>query len=531
MHRALPFAALAALAVAPLTAQDSKAQLTQLRKEVADLSDRLIAERVRLMQDLKVNGQQLDPKEVMREAVYLTGGKLVEAKVANFFILEEMKRQVESGKRKAEEFVVTDEEVMEQLGPMMSDFGAKHPGVDFWDVVRSQYGLNRDTFLEQRKEGILFDRVFFPGAPKNWPDITKEAIKSQTQGAQGAQFLEQMEKATEGTDDKGQPRKLPEFWIQMMRTFVQKGLRGWSDIKYASNGLPVETVVQVNDLKWTTEDAFEFVKKGLFIQDLERAVQEVLVREALRQELVKKGAYLADEAFQQRYEEYRQPYDSTPFTVEIIATKFKGYPCLEAFRSRWRLLASFGDMIAPEITDEVLQAHADKYAAFFADGQVNLDIIPFMARDPNSGAWQPDGMAAAKQRCEAVFASLEKREMTFEQAIAKHIEFYATDEKKGRLGLLPLNQVRQNLRESEFTQLHDGFSLAHFLFFDAEVGKTLGPLQSPDGYVIARINARTPPRKRIDVKDERQRTLVREEYVTNRFFAWANEVIGRAKFD
>jgi hypothetical protein len=121
--------------------------------------------------------------------------------------------------------------------------------------------------------------------------------------------------------------------------------------------------------------------------------------------------------------------------------------------------------------------------------------------------------------------------MTFEQALQRHTEFYQNDDKKGRLGMLPLNQLKQNLRESEFTQLHDGFSLANFLFFEAEVGKTLGPLQSSDGWVIARINARTPARKRVDVKSERERTLVREDYVTNRFFVWANEVIARTKFE
>ena len=531
MHRATFLATLAVVAATSLTAQDPQEQIKKLRREVDDLSTQLIDERVQLMRDLRVNGKQLDPQEVMRESVYLTGGKLVEAKVANFFILEELKKQIEAGKRKPEDFLVSDEEVVSQLGPMMSDFATKNPGVDFWEVVRSQYGLNKETFLEQRKEGILFDRVFFPGAPKDWPDITKEAIKAQTQSEQGPKFLEQLEKATEGTDANGQPKKLPEFWIQMMRNFVQKGLRGWSDIKYASHGLPVDVVVQVNDLQWTTSEAFEFVKKGLYIQDLERAVQEVVVREALRQELQKNGAYLADEEFLRRYDEYRQPYDSTPFTVEIIATKFKGYPCLEAFRSRWRLLASYGEMIKAEITDETLQAHADKYGAFFADGQIGVDLIPFMARDPKTAAWQPDGMASAKQRCEAVFAALEKGEMTFEQALQRHIEFYQNDDKKGRLGMLPLNQLKQNLRESEFTQLHDGFSLANFLFFEAEVGKTLGPLQSSDGWVIARINARTPARKRVDVKSERERTLVREDYVTNRFFVWANEVIARTKFE
>ena len=525
-------AALAAVFAAPLFAQnDPQGQVKALQREVDKLSDQLIQERSKLLTELKVNGKSLDPREVMREAVYLAGGKLVEAKVANFFILEELKKQVESGRRRAEDFVVSEEDVMTQLAPMQAEFETKNPGVDFWEVVRSQYGLNRETFLEQRKEAILFDKVFFPGAPKDWPDVTKEAIKAQTQSEQGPKFLEQLEKATEGVDDKGNPKKLPDFWVNMMRQFVQKGLRSWSIISYASNGLPPDVVLKVNDLEWKTQEAFDFIKKGLFVQDLERAMQEVAVREALRQEIVAKGAWITDEEFQRRYDEYRQPYDTTPFTVEVIATRFKGYPCLEAFRARWRLITSFSDMIKTEMTDEAMQAHADKRAAFFADGQVDVSLIPFQARNPKSGAWEPDGMAKAKERCEAVFASLEKKDLTFDQALERHSEFFANDEKKGRLGLLPLNQLRQQLRESEFTQLLDGFSLAEFLFFEGEVGKTIGPIAGPDGWFIARINTRTPARRKIDVKVERERELVREDFLTTRFLQWAGGVISKAKFD
>ena len=532
MQRALLLAAvLAAVVGSPALAQDPAAQLQTLRRDVDKLSDQLIEERAKLLTDLKVNGKQLDAREVMREAVYLAGGKLVEAKVANFFITEEVMKQVQSGRRKAEDFVVTDEEVLEKLAPMKTEFETKNPGVDFWEVVRSQYGLSRETFLEQRKEAELFDRVFFPGAPRDWPDITKEAIKAQTQSDQGPRFLEQLEKATEGTDEKGNPKKLPDFWVNMMRQFVQKGLRSWSDIRYASNGLSSEIVLKVNDLEWKTADAFDFVKKGLYVQDLERAMQEVAVREALKQELVAKGAFIGDEDFQRRYDEYRQPYDSTPFTVEVIATRFKGYPCLEAFRARWRLIASFSDLIKAEINDENLQKHADSRAAFFADGQVDVSLIPFQGRNPKTGAWEPDGMAKAKTRCEAVFAALEKKEMTFDQVLDKHAEFFSNDEKRGRLGLLPLNQLRQQLRESEFTQLLDGFSLAEFLFFDGEVGKTIGPIASADGWFIARINTRTPARRKIDVKNERERELVKEDYITTRFFQWAGEVISKAKFE
>ncbi len=533
MNRAFVLAAaLAAVAAPPVAAQpEPQEQVNALRRDVDRLQEQLVEERARLMTEIKVNGNVLDPREVMREAVYLTGGKLVEAKVANFFILEELKKQIDSGQRKPEEFVITDEDVMAQLAPMKTEFETKNPGVDFWQVVRSQFGLNKETFLEQRKEALLFDRVFFPGSPKNWPDITKEAIKAQTQSEQGPRFLEQLEKAAEGVDEKGEPRKLPDFWVNMMRQFVQKGLRSWSDIRYASHGLPSNVVLKVNDLEWATNDAFEFVKKGLYVQDLERAMQEVAVREALRQELIAKKVYLDDAEFMRRYDEYRQPYDSTPFTVEVIATRFKGYPCLEAFRARWRLIASYAEMIKDEITDENLQAHADKRAAFFADGQVDISLIPFQGRNPRTGAWEPGGMDRAKERCEAAFAALEKKEMTFDQALDKHTEFFSNDEKRGRLGVLPLNQLRQQLRESEFTQLLDGFSLAEFLFFEAEVGKTIGPIAGADGWFIARVNSRSPARRKIDVKIEREKELVREDFITCRFFEWANGVIGRAKFE
>lgn len=511
--------------------QDLRDRLRELERQVYRLQDQIVDWRSRLLQDVQVNGVTLDPRMVMREAVYLTGGKLVEAKVAEFFILEEVKRQIETQGRRPEDFDVTDEDVLRDLEPRIAEFAVKYPGVDFWEAVRTQYGLSRETYLEQQRQAKIFDRVYFPGMPKDWPQITKEAIMSKTEGGNGEEFMKQLQQAGEGTGPDGQPRQLPDFWLQMMRQFVQQALRGWSDIKYASHGLPPEIVLDVNGYQWSTQDAFEFVRKGLFVQDLERAMQEVVIREALRQELEKQGVYVSDEEFLRRYEEYRQPYDSTPFTVEVIATKFKGYPCLEAFRSRWRLITSYSDLIADEMTDENLQAHADKYAAFFGEGNVNLDVIPFQARDTTTAAWVPDGMAKARERCEQVFADLEAKKLSFDEALNQKGEFFVNDEKRGRLGFLPLNQIKQQFRETEFTQLLDGYSVASYLFFDAEVGKTVGPIEGPDSWYIVRVNARTPSRKRMDVSNERERELVREDYLNHRFMEWANEVIARTRIE
>ena len=129
------------------------------------------------------------------------------------------------------------------------------------------------------------------------------------------------------------------------------------------------------------------------------------------------------------------------------------------------------------------------------------------------------------------FAKLKAGEMTFDEALKNHTEYFATDEKRGLLRGLPLNQLRQHMRESGITQLLDGYSAADHLFFDAEVGKTIGPIPGPESWMICRVNRRTPARRKVNVKVERDLQLVREDYITFRFFEWARSVLAKAKFE
>ena len=64
-------------------------------------------------------------------------------------------------------------------------------------------------------------------------------------------------------------------------------------------------------------------------------------------------------------------------------------------------------------------------------------------------------MNQAKARADEVFAALASKEIKFDEALVKHGEFFVNDDKRGRLGFLPLNQLKQQLRESEYTQLLD----------------------------------------------------------------------------
>lgn len=523
----LAFSGLLATATPSLNAQDVEAEARErsLQAQITALSNEIQAARTGLVKSIEVNGVELDPRQVLREAVFLMGGKLVEAKVMEFFVEEEIEAAIRDG-RDPKEFEITDEEILVTLESMQNQFAQTYPEVSFWEVLRVQTGLDRSTFLHQQRQGMLFERAFFPGLPDDWPLITREAIIASTGGQGGQDYLDQLQQSM--TDPQGNMQNLPAFWQQMMRTWIDKQLREWSDIRYPSDGLPDDQVLSVNDRTWDVEEAYEYVRPGLYAQDIERSLAEVVIREVLRQELSTRGYYIGSEEFRKRWDVYREPFDSTPFSTTVIAVTFKGFPSLEAFRQRWRLISSFKDMIADDITDENLKAHGEKFRAFFSDGRISFDLIPFVGKDPTTLAWLPDGMKEAGERAEAAFDKLAKGEITFEDLQEEYGEFSPTSEDRGVLGYKPLNQVRQILRETEFTDLLRGYAVANALFYDAEVGKTVGPLRGPDAYYIARVNLRTPPYRTVNVDDSQQRELLEQDYVNWRFLQWANDLLGKA---
>ena len=516
--------AFASLLIGPRAQDDGSASTAEWIQKVQQQKDALVEARVSLIRPVTINGRELPADQVRRECVFLVGAKAIDAKIAEFFVAEQLELAIQNG-RDPKEFEIPEETVVQDIKDAVKQFQEQNPGIEFWDAVRAQYGMDKEQFLFQRRQTRLFDLLFFPGPATEWPEITREAIISSS-ASDGKAFWDNLVKAS--VDENGKARELPPFWMQLCRGWVQKQLKQWSDIRYPSDGLDPQYCLAVNERKLTTEQAFAEIQSGLYTQDLERAVTEVVLREALRQELAAKEAYLDNDAFRQAFDEYRAPYDGTPFNVEIIATAFKGYPSLEAFRQRWRLIESYQRLIADEINDESLQAHADKFAAFFADGQVNVDVITCLGRDVKTSAWLPNGMARAKERAEAAMKSIEDG-MKFEDALAEYGEYYANDKEKGRLGSKSLNQLRQSLRESEFTDLLMGYSIGSMLFYDVEPGQVIGPIRGPDAWYVCRVNSRTPARNRVNVADERTRELVRQDFVNYRFLQWANEVLARAE--
>jgi hypothetical protein len=509
----------------PQKAKNEKEQgiITAMQKMKAESSDL----RSQLLTTIVINGEELSPLDLKRETVFLAGTNLIELKILEFIVEEWKERLIKEEGKTAADFEVDNSAIEAELKTHLQEFTFKYPGLDFWEVVRSQTGIPKDQYIHQRRVTMQFDKVFMPGPADKWPAITKEAVKAGANGTDGDAFLKGLEKNS--YDDDGKPREMPKFWAEMIRKMLVGQLKKWSDIKYPVDGLPSSVVLDVNGRRWDTAEAFEQVKQGLFVQDMERAISELVIREALKQELVAKGSYLSDEEFRKEFKAYRKQFDDTLFNTEMIARAFKGYPTLEAFRARWRLIKSYENMIAKDVNDDVLQKHADKHKRFFADGSVSVDVIPFMGKSHKSGAWQPNGMNKARERAARCVARIKSGEKTFDQALDAWGEYYPLDKEKGRLGNKSLNELRRSIRESEYSEVLTGFSLGYFLYYDAKPGEVIGPVMGTDAWYIVRVNAQGPARQEVSVKEERTRDLVKQDFLTHKFLQWSKEVVAKAE--
>lgn len=529
MRQVLFAAALSVTAMCSPTLQAQQGSTTadavELQSQVDALQEQLQSQRASLLKPIVVNGVTVPVDRLRRELIYLVGSAQVNAKIAEFLTLEMMEQAIEEG-RDPKEFIIEESELLADIQGLIDQLknDPQTKDVDLWDAVRAQYGLDRDQFLEQRRQAMLFDRVFFPGTCDNWPAVTVEAIKTSSYDGQGEVFWENMLRDSAKLPG-GKP---PAMWLNLCRNWVQAALKKWSDIRYPADGLPAEVCLQVNDYQWRTDEAFETIQSGIFLQELERAVAEVALREVVRQELEAEDALIDDEAFKAAYDEYAAQFDGTIFSVDVVVTNFQRYPSLEAFRARWRLQEGFRRMIADEVTPENLKAHAEEFRGFFTNGKVNVQVIPFLARDKVTAGWVPDGMRAAKQRAEAAMVELENG-ATFESLMESTGEYFARDDKRGRLGSMALNQLRQAFREGEFTDLLTGFSAAKTVFYDAPVGKVTGPIRSSDAYYLVQVLNRSFSNAPIDIDDERTGPLVREDYVSHRFQLFVEAALAKAE--
>jgi len=219
--------------------------------------------------------------------------------------------------------------------------------------------------------------------------------------------------------------------------------------------------------------------------------------------------------------------------------------------------------------DTPLEKYIERNKRFLTHGQTNCELILYGADDAKAGSnaarfdaarkraekgiadikegarRADEARAAAKKEGKgdaevAAAASAAAKGLTFAEVLDRDSDFPAAipglppdqQQNRGRIGSRMLNPLIKILGESELTHVLQGYSVAEYLFFDAPVGKVVGPLRAPKGYYVARVIARTPGAPgAAAVTALAPGPIAEEDFLNHSFRDFVNDVVAHSKIE
>ena len=486
-----------------------------------------------------VDDVRVSEMELKRALVYTFGTTELEARKIDVYIEEEIRRQMAAGAAEGE-FAVSEEEIEAAVQETLDSIAEQYPDLEA-ETVLGYNNIAFDSLGRMTAQSKLFEKVFLPEDPAEWPETTREAIRAQA----GEEFITKLEEGFEERKrleaeqgvDPAQAAAGKGIFNMLMRNMVMGALNNSSVVETASDGLPPHLAMRVNGVEVPTEEIYGRIADNITDVDRQRAEAWVTKTALLEAVLKARGAYLSDEEFAAAYEEHGQPYEGSPLSLEVIVRNFKGFPSMEAYKTYYRLLESYKRSIAETLTDETLTAHLPRANRLLGVGSVDLEVILCSAFDFSTKSWRENGWEKAAQEAREVARKLVEADgENWSELLAEHSDFWdppapknptqqqqVPQKKKnsGRFGTLNRNELLGYLEESDYSHFVDGYSVADSIFFDLEPGQVGGPWKGRYGYYFARVKRRVPPTRTQTLADENFRTMVTDDYVTVQFNAFA----------
>lgn len=516
----------------------------------------------------------IDPQALRRELVYQAGRANLEAYKIDIYIEEEIKRQTQSLRETlaaegAEppvieerlaalmaEFNADEQEIRDSVGNTIKQIRDQYPSLP-WDAVLKYNNIEPLHLLRMTRQSKRFENVFLPENPEEWPPTTQEALKS---NEQGSTFYDQLVQAyknrkaqeaaaaqpgpqPEGAPDPAAANQGEQMFKMLVRRMITGALEEASEVRTAVDGLEPEVAMRVNGQDILTSDVFTEIAPTIDVQELDHAQKWLMKVELAAEVLDQMGFWMSDEEFATAFAEEDAKY-SPPFTLEVIARNFKGFPSMEAYRTYFRLKESYRRMIADDLTDEVLNGHVERRAGpLIGLATVQPEIILVSAFDFEKNQWKENGWEEAYRRTAEVNQRLvESQGAEWGNLLDTYSDFWdppapttpqanqpqGDRKNKGRFPALNRNRLLQYLDEDDYTLFLDGYSIGDQIFFGLEEGQIDGPYKGRLGYYFARIVRKTPAPSNKSLGDEDFRTMVESDYLTVRLNQFVQQVFEAA---
>jgi hypothetical protein len=434
---------------------------------------------------------------------------------------------------------ITDEELDKEVDYQSSLQHRRHDGLDSDAAMRREHDTLAE-FREHVRATMLFDRVFLPDDPEEWPKVTVEAFLADPGGGRilvddaRESYATRLRLGEEYGDD---PPRDDESLRRIYRGILHRSMTSWLDIRTAVDGLELPLVATVDfdadgrpEEEVTVYDLWPAVLPLVDDEDVVLARNWLATVAATRSQLLESGFGPERELRLLARKSLRPPDDGrfAPAWEEEFpsAAVYHEYAWLrEGVRRRLRrdlTALSDGGRPTPRLEDAVWRVRATAGRA-----EVDAELILLAAWDDETATWNDDGWACARERADELADSLRHevrihelqvrrfRQVTvpapvvlWSHALDKHSEFWEPPQSrtarsseamhKGRVGPRSFDDLRTLLRVSNYRRFALGGSLADDVQFHLPIGEIVGPLRGPLGYYLVRIRDRKPPRRDVD---------------------------------
>jgi hypothetical protein len=477
-------------------------------------------------------------------------------------------------------YAIADDFAARRLQADREDFALKYPTLDFATEVSRAF-LSLDLYKEHARARLLFDSVYLPENPDEWPEITMSLIveglsESWVNDSRISYNVRKERQAKEGLPDI--PPDDP-IATDTQRQTILEALEGYARISIdrdeieqllpeAGPDSPAEPAARAEARRERARSVLMLVE-GVPITidavwdriapyvtpDLVEDAKRFLVHEALMEkELasrtwvdksgdtpVERPALMSPTEFRAWWPTTSRREGPVSYHQHLVdqrmsAQQVLAFPSLYAFARFQRIFESFKRAIAEDLAkDEVIATIQPMATQVAGASRVSTEIILVSAYDFVNVRWKPNGWEEARQRALELDRQLDGG-ADWTAMLELHSEFWDPPlpevghkpqfgfRFKGKFGQQTRGMLLSFLEEGEYRTFLYGQQIGDHVFFDQKIGTIDGPFRGAKGYYITRVTGRTPPSKPLDIKLPAHRQIIEYYYTRDRFHGRVREL-------
>jgi hypothetical protein len=438
---------------------------------------------------LYVNGKRVSDQKIKLHLIYGPGRAMFEMARVNVIIDDELRRRAaeateeEIARREGEKpfgsadartaawdkefdnqhrliqekYGVKDEEIRAEKNRMESDFKKNYPALDLEVEIARTY-RKKEWYEQQLRQTILFDHVFLPDNPDEWPMVTMESVRADSgqiliddayesyknRTEMAVRYNETERKKSEDAKLTGQEyeadhidiAKEDPLYMTMMRDIVRMSIFRLVDFKTSKDGLAESSALWGDtngdgkpELELKTEDLWNQIKDTVSPTEIQEAKEWFVTSWATRDRLEKDGFLLSGDDCTAVVQNRQKDFENTIYDMESMATATYYFPSLDCYIHYLCMLEGFRKMTEPQLKPgpggEIAQALRDQFDRankVMGLGQVDVEVMLIAAFDIGRFRWKPNGWEWAKNKAAEIRSKIDANTREFNEERAKVLE-------------------------------------------------------------------------------------------------------------